>query len=151
MVTEFKAFENCVADKFDSLIDIMFQPGYENIRKLIVEEFNRQEEDLHYGVDYLFSIKHREDIITCLQGGMTIEELRDLLSEYEEYKDNANSLEQVCEFFHFGENYPKASLLSPKQIVKYLKGYTIDIVHIMLLYPHETNKELYTLLLEDIQ
>lgn len=85
---------------FDTLIEFVG----ENVEKafaakevgkvmIALDAYNRFEEEERDGVDYIFHIRSRNDIATCVNGGMTARDIHDLV-------------EKDTEMFMFGENHP---------------------------------------------
>lgn len=77
----------------------------EKVLKTLFIAYNSWQEEEHFGVDYIFNIKNQEDVICCLKGGLSIDEICEL---YENMKSG-----EMSEYFYFGENYT-----SPKQMEK---------------------------------
>lgn len=89
--------------------------------------YNRFQEDERNGVDYLFSISSNEDVMTCLKGGMTINELHSLLDENEETSNTP--------LFFFGENHTTPRLISVDAFKEQLYTHGYELAECIVAYP----------------
>lgn len=124
-------------------ISILTQSVSHQLCAFIVEEFNRYipsteimpllnlynrfQEDERNGVDYLFSISSNEDVMTCLKGGMTINELHSLLDENEETSNTP--------LFFFGENHTTPRLISVDAFKEQLYTHAMELAECIVAYP----------------
>lgn len=110
--------------------------------ELVINAYNRYQEDERDGVDYLFNINYKYDLKCCVEGGLTASEIARL---YDETTQGATPL------FLFGVNYER-----PKQITnweeakKILLGIIDEVLLHMVVY-HTTDgyKELYNYYVTD--
>lgn len=110
MCTE--AFDECNMD------DIM----------LILNAYNRYQEDEKDGVDYIFDLSNKEDIITCVNGGMSVKEIASLhIQNVRDYS--------MTNFFLFGVNHKEPKLLSYSQFGQQLLSHTDEIAECVLAFP----------------
>lgn len=89
--------------------------------------YNRFQEDECDGVDYLFSISSNEDVMICLKGGMTINELHSLFDENEETSNTP--------LFFFGANHTKPKLLSVDAFKEQIYSHTYELAECIVAYP----------------
>jgi len=108
---------------------------------LLFAAYNRMQEDERDGVDYLFSVTKPEDVICCLQNGLTIEQLRTMLDE------NRN---EGIEYFYFGANHPTPTMLTLEKVMSQLTANAVDIVKYAIAYPSvEEYKAIYELFITE--
>lgn len=108
-------------------------------RGLLLNAYNDYQENQHCGVDYIFNFANKEDLISCIKGGLNISELHTL---YDNYLNN----EDCTTYFFFGENY-----IEPKQIKSKAELDNIlfnsfeDVLLDVLTYPnaYDSYKKLY--------
>jgi hypothetical protein len=91
----------------------------------IINVYNRYQEDEKDGVDYLFNIDNKEDVITCLKGGMDLNELVKL------HKQKNNS----SKWFLFGQNHLKPFIVCYSVLKHYLLSYANEIAKCIIAYP----------------
>ena len=93
-------------DNSSSVLDV------DDIIGTMLEAYNMWQEDTHDGVDYIFNINNKDDVIYLLQNCKNIQ-VRDISSLYiNQYNNNGTP------YFRYGQNYeyhPKV-LMSMKQL-----------------------------------
>ena len=103
-----------------------------NARCLIFKAYNRMQEDETDGTDYIFDLNKQKDLVCCIKGGLTAEEIAILYNLGE------------TKYFHFNANKGAYSL-SIQEMENLLFSSIDDIVRFMFAYPFiEEYKELYT-------
>lgn len=108
---------------------------------LLFAAYNRWQEDERDGSDYIFDIEKPEDVICCLQGGLTIEQLHAILNEKET---------EGIQYFCFGYNYPTPTLITQEKLIGILKSFADDIVKYAIAYPSvEEYKAIYELFITE--
>lgn len=108
----------------------------------LLKVYNRYQEDECDGVDYLFSISSNEDVMTCLKGGMTINELHSLLDENEETFKTP--------LFFFGENHTTSKLISVSAFKEQLYTHSYELAECIVSYPWvEEYRYFYTKFITD--
>lgn len=116
---------NNVTTLFSNFIEISFNENRtDNILK-IINVYNRYQEDEKDGVDYLFNIYNKEDVIVCLKGGMTLDELVKL------HKQANNS----SEWFLFGQNHLNPFIVCDSVLKRHLLSYANEIAKCIIGYP----------------
>ena len=90
--------------------------------ELVLNAYNRYQEDERDGVDYLFNINDNGDLKCCIEGGLTASEIARL---YDETTQGATPL------FLFGVNYER-----PKHIMKWeeAKKILLGVIDDVVLY-----------------
>lgn len=108
---------------------------------LLLAAYNRWQEDERDGVDYLFNVTNSEDVICCLKGGLTMEQLRTMLNEYE-----ANGIE----YFYFGCNHPTPTMVTLEKVISQLTANADEIVKYAIAYPSvDEYKAIYELFITE--
>lgn len=108
---------------------------------LLLAAYNRWQEDERDGVDYLFNVTNSEDVICCLKGGLTMEQLRTMLNEYE-----ANGIE----YFYFGCNHPTPTMVTLEKVISQLTANVDEIVKYAIAYPSvDEYKAIYELFITE--
>lgn len=112
------SFATCVVDYIKPQITSKISDVLLNVA---LAAYNRWEEDEHGGVDYIFNINHKEDLIQCVKGGLT-----------------AWDIEGICKsnttYFRFGENYEFPSYISRCAIIMDIVSRLKEIVGAAILY-----------------
>ena len=124
------AFRNLVAIAFD-------ENDIPTIIKLI-GVYNTYQEEERDGVDYIFDFQKKEDLCTCIKGGLTAEELAELVIMFQ----NDNSEDYTTNFL-FGCNRESPYLLTRSVLISSLALYANDIVDCMLQDPFCYDKDIY--------
>lgn len=88
--------------------------------ELVLNAYNRYQEDERDGVDYLFNINYKYDLKCCVEGGLTASEIARL---YDETTQGATPL------FLFGVNYERPKHITNwEEAKKILLGVIDDVV-----------------------
>lgn len=90
---------------------------------MIVDAYNRWNEDEKDGVDYIFNIGKPEDLICCIEGGMTAIEIANLY--------NAKVI-----MFMFGQNRETPEPLTYLDLKTLLTDNMDSIIDNVIIYPH---------------
>ena len=135
MINTFNTLVEKGARIFSTLVEKAFHENDENCFNMCIKAYNTYQENEKDGVDYLFDLRNANDIITCLNGGLTTKELFALANSYKNYN--------ISSMFMFGCNHPKPFLLVKCLLEGHLKTYDEEIVENMLLYPHSYDREFY--------
>ncbi len=105
-----------------------FDEGNMNDIMLILNAYNRYQENEKDGVDYLFDLSNKEDIITCVNGGLSVREIASL--HIQNVRDRS-----MTNFFLFGVNHKEPKLLSYSQFGRQLLSHTDEIAECILAFP----------------
>ena len=108
---------------------------------LLLAAYNRMQDDERNGVDYLFNVTNSADVICCLQGGLTMEQLRTMLNEYE-----ATGIE----YCYFGCNHPTPTMVTLEKVISQLTANADEIVKYAIAYPSvDEYKAIYELFITE--
>lgn len=105
---------------------------------LVLNAYNRYQEDERDGVDYIFDIRKGEDLKCCIDGGMTAWEIASLNAE-------CNQTAKSTPYFMFGQNHKNAEVIPTWEQLKRVLGVSLhEVILQMLAYPSvDGYKELY--------
>ena len=105
---------------------------------LVLNAYNRYQEEERDGVDYIFDIRKGEDLKCCIDGGMTAHEIACI---NEECTRTAKS----TPYFMFGQNHTTAEVIPTWEQLKRVLGVSLhEVILQMLAYPSvDGYKELY--------
>lgn len=127
-----KGFETIVKTRITTQIKYMINHPENYNLDMFLKAYNRWQEDEHNGVDYIFNINNPDDLIDCIKGGLTADEIGNFVKVY------------VTPNFLFGCNH-KLTPLSKTKIVKLIIDNLDDIVDCIIAYPWvEEYRSIYT-------
>ena len=114
------------------------------VLKMVLAAYNDFQESERDGVDYICDIENTDDLMCCINGGMTAKEIGGLY---------LGSQSQHLRYFYFGCNYP-----TPKPIPNWetlrlqLISWLPDVIANVLAYPfaYESYKQLYVRYVTDV-
>jgi hypothetical protein len=113
-----------------------------DIFNLVLDVYNEYQESERDGVDYIFDLNKKEDLITCIKGGLTarmIQELGDNLDESDKH---------YTQYFYFGCNHPIPISILFEDLKVNLYNYLDELVDYIVAYPFEgACRKLYTILI----
>ncbi len=116
-------------DNSGSVLDV------DDIIDTMLEAYNMWQEDTHDGVDYIFNINNKDDVIYLLQNDKNIQ-VRDISSLYiNQYNNNGTP------YFRYGQNYeyhPKV-LMSMKQLKTQLIDNAEWVITHLFLFANNTD------------
>lgn len=96
--------------------------------ELVLRAYNDYEESERDSADYIFSIESNEDVITCLQGGMGIDEVV--------YLRNCYSNNGTTEYFMFGHNHEEPSQIRDTEQLVGIIGSNDELFEDIIKYPY---------------
>lgn len=100
----------------------------------VFSAYNRYQEDERDGVDYIFDLNNKEDLICAINGGLTTAEIVCL------WRNNAEPT-----YFLFGCNHPKPNPMSVNDVKNTLVGHLDELIDYIIAYPWvEEYRVLYT-------
>jgi len=110
--------------------------GYDTLM-MVLAAYNDYQESERDGVDYIFDINDKDDVICCMSGGMTTEEVAKLWQ---------GSQVNHSQYFFFGCNYETPKPIENLETLKrHLVGWLDEVMFDVLAYPYayESYKALY--------
>lgn len=103
----------------------------------VLKAYNRWNEDERDGVDYIFDIHKKEDLVACVNGGLTA-------------KDIVYLYDGSTRFFLFGCNHTTPQALSHNDLINILYDNLDKVIDNIIAYPYvESYREIYTLFITD--
>lgn len=122
-----KGFNTITKTEIISRIKFMINHPEDYNLDMFLKAYNRWQEDEHNGVDYIFNINNPDDLIDCIKGGLTADEIAEFVNNI---KGWANEIPN----FLFGCNH-KLTPLSKSKIVNLIIDNLDDIVDCIIAYP----------------
>lgn len=103
----------------------------------VLKAYNCWNEDERDGVDYIFDIHKKEDLVACVNGGLTA---KDIVFLY----DNGTR------FFLFGCNHTTPQGLNQNDLFNILYDNLDEVIDNIIAYPYvESYREIYTMFITD--
>lgn len=132
-----KSFETIVKARIITRIKFMLNKPSGDYFNMLLLAYNRWQEDEHSGVDYIFNINNPDDLIDCIKGGLTADEIANFVN-------NAKAWANETPYFLFGCNH-KLQPLSNGHILNLIYNNLDDIVDCIIAYPWvEEYRSVYT-------
>lgn len=111
------------------------------IFNLVFDAYNEYQESERDGLDYIFNLDNKDDLIACIKGGLTPEHIQQMVTY------NAMGL-KYTRFFFYGTNHPEPEQLTFDGLKLQLTTYLDEIVDFIIAYPFDgACRELYTILI----
>lgn len=105
---------------------------------MLLKAYNRYQEDERDGVDYIFNINNQDDLITCIQGGLTAEEIVN-------FHNRVKSWVNPTPHFLFGCNHKEMTPIGRDNIINAIVAVLDDIIDNIIAYPWvEEYRAVYT-------
>lgn len=135
-----------LAESIESnLINDMYRElGGDDTAVLVLNAYNRYQEDERDGVDYIFDIRNGEDLKCCIDGGMTAHDIACIDEE-------CNRTAKSTPYFMFGQNHKSAVVIPTFAVLKKeLEASLHEVILHILADPHvDGYKELYNYCVTD--
>ena len=125
MREQFDSLVKEMATTFRSLVAIAFDENDIHTITKLIDVYNTYQEEERDGVDYIFDFQNKEDLCTCIKGGLTAEELAELVA-----KSLDNDGENYTTKFLFGCNHESPYLLTRSVLISSLALYANEIVDV---------------------
>lgn len=109
--------------------------------QMIVGAYNAYQENERGSVDYIFDLDNKDDLRTCVEGGLTAKDISKLY--------NASQYNGCTKKFMFGANHPKPSILNKHGLKTTLSSFAEEIIANMIMYPHTYDCLTYRILVSD--
>jgi len=115
--------------------------------------YNTYQEEERGGVDYIFDFLNKEDLVTCIQGGLTAEKLAELVAKFHEGGGDDETAtffgDATTTRFLFGCNHETPYLFKYSSLKNTLLGNAQEIVECMLKFPFCYDNIIYSRILTD--
>jgi hypothetical protein len=95
---------------------------------LVLDVYNKYQESERDGVDYIFDINKKEDLIACIKGGLTARMIQELVNNLDD---------GFTQYFYFGCNYPTPIPIKFRDLKTNLYNYLDEIVDYIIAYPFD--------------
>jgi hypothetical protein len=124
--------------KQDLLTKIEEDINYPEGRAMLLKAYNRYQEDERDGVDYIFNINNKDDLITCIQGGLTADEIVN-------FHNRLKSWVSPTPHFLFGWNNKEMKPMGKDNIVDAIVAVLNELIDVIIAYPWvEEYRAVYT-------
>jgi hypothetical protein len=127
-----------IINKRNLLTKIEEDINYPEGRTMLLKAYNRYQEDERDGVDYIFNINRPDDLITCIQGGLTAEEIVN-------FHNKVKSWTNPTPHFLFGCNHKEMKPMGRDNIVDAIVAVLDEMLDNIIAYPWvEEYRAVYT-------
>lgn len=127
-----------IINKRNLLTKIEEDINYPESRAMLLKAYNRYQEDERNGVDYIFNINNQDDLITCIQGGLTAEEIV-------KFHNRVKSWVNPTPHFLFGCNHKEMKPMGSDNIVDAIVVVLDELIDNIIAYPWvEEYRAVYT-------
>ena len=124
--------------KQDLLTKIEEDINYPESRAMLLKAYNRYQNDERDGVDYIFNINKQDDLITCIQGGLTAEDIVN-------FHNKVRSWVIPTPYFLFGCNHKEMTPMGSDNIVDAIVAVLDELLDNIIAYPWvEEYRAVYT-------
>lgn len=127
-----KKFVEEIVRKFEENLYYAFNTENETYIKDFIDIHNTYQENNHDCIDYIYDMNNKEDLASCVKGGMTIENIVNLY----------NTKKTQYFLLPLTETYTTQSM-SVDMLLSTIFAYREEIVRDMLLFPHQYKNEMY--------
>ena len=130
--------EFIIINKRNLLTKIEEDINYPESRAMLLKAYNRYQEDERDGVDYIFNINNQADLISCIQGGLTAEEIV-------KFHNRVKSWVNPTPHFLFGCNHKEMKPMGSDNIVDAIVAVLDELIDNIIAYPWvEEYRAVYT-------
>lgn len=145
MKEQFDCLVHRMTIQFRRIVTLAFHEHDVSMINRLLCVYNTHQEEERGGVDYIFDFQNKEDLVSCIQGGLTAEELAELVAKFHD-----GSGEVKTTTFLFGCNHEVPYLLTYSALKNALLGNADEIVECMLKYPFCYDNIIYCRILTDV-
>ena len=145
MKEQFDCLVQKMTTQFKRIVILAFNENDVPMINRLLCVYNTHQEEERDGVDYIFDFQNKEDLVSCIQGGLTAEELAELVARY-----NCGNCENYTTRFLFGCNHETPYLFKYSSLKNALLGNAHEIVECMLKYPFCYDNTIYCRILTDV-
>ena len=107
-----------------------------DVFNLVLDVYNKYQESERDGVDYIFDLNKKEDLIVCIKGGLTARMIQELVDNLDE---NDKHYTHYTQYFYFGCNYPTPISIKFEDLKTNLYNYLDEIVDYIIAYPFDND------------
>jgi hypothetical protein len=127
-----------IINKRNLLTKIEEDINYPEVHAMLLKAYNRYQEDERDGVDYIFNINRPDDLITCIQGGLTAEEIA-------KFHNRVGCWLIPTPHFLFGCNHKEMKPMGRDNIINAIVAVLDEIIDNIIAYPWvEEYRAVYT-------
>lgn len=153
MKEQFECLAHRMTIQFRRIVTLAFHEHDVPMINRLLGVYNTYQNDERDGVDYIFDFQNKEDLVTCIQGGLTAEELAELVAKFHEGRGDDETAtffgDATTTKFLFGCNHETPHLLTYSALKNAILGNANEIVECMLKYPFCYDKIIYCKILSE--
>ena len=154
MKEQFDCLVRRMTIQFRRIVTLAFHEHDVSMINRLLCVYNTHQEEERGGVDYIFDFQNKEDLVTCIQGGLTAEELAELVAKFHEGRGDDETAtffgDATTTKFLFGCNHETPYLFKYSALKNALLGNADEIVECMLKYPFCYDNIIYCRILTDV-
>ena len=153
MKEQFDCLVNRMTIQFRRIVTLAFHEHDVPMINRLLGVYNTYQDEERGGVDYIFDFQNKEDLVTCIQGGLTAEELAELVFFHKGRGDDETATffgDATTTKFLFGCNHETPYLFKYSALKNALLGNADKIVECMLKYPFCYDNIIYCRILTDV-
>ena len=117
-----------IINKSNLLTKIEEDINYSEGRAMLLKAYNRYQEDERDGVDYIFDINNQDDLITCIQGGLTAVGII-------YFHNRIKSWVNPTPYFLFGCNHKEMKPMGRDNVIDAIVAVLDDLIDKIIAYP----------------
>lgn len=144
MKTKINEMVKMIAEKISNDLYAEYKNDmHDEVLQMVLKAYNEWQESEKDGVDYIFNIYDKDDLMACVKGGMTAKEVAEI------YKDATTIW---TPYYFFGSNYPSATPIKLwSDLFDYLVMWLEDVLPNIIAYPWcSTYRPIYTKYVTDV-
>lgn len=154
MREQFDSLVQKMAIQFRRIVTLAFHEHDVPMINRLLGVYNTYQDEERGGLDYIFDFQNKEDLVTCIQGGLTAEELAELVAKFHEGRGDDETAtffgDATTTKFLFGCNHETPYLFKYSGLKSALSLHATEIVDCMLKYPFCYDNIIYRRILTDV-
>ena len=142
MKEQFDCLVQRMTIEFRRLVTFAFHENDIQMINRLVGVYNTYQEEERDGVGYICDLQNKEDLRTCMEGGLTAEEIAELVAKSFDKSDKNYTTKFLC-------GYESNHLLMHSALKDTIISNATEIVEHMLKHPFCYDQEIYSKILTD--
>ena len=142
MKEQFDCLVQRMTIEFRRLVTFAFHENDIQMINRLVGVYNTYQEEEREGVGYICDLQNKEDLRTCMEGGLTAEEIAELVAKSFDKSDKNYTTKFLC-------GYESNHLLMHSALKDTIISNATEIVEHMLKHPFCYDQDIYSKILTD--
>ena len=142
MKEQFECLVQRMTIEFRRLVTFAFHENDIQMINRLVGVYNTYQEEEREGVGYICDLRNKEDLRTCMESGLTAEEIAELVAKSFDKSDKNYTTKFLC-------GYESNHLLMHSALKDTIISNATEIVEHMLKHPFCYDQEIYSKILTD--